>query len=116
MNRDMGAYINFLNGNDRSVFHRSQPATRADPFWPNAQQTTGDISDILWEDSLDAEMSGLDAYDPTFEDDLNSIADSSLSGEEEDFWFTTDGQTSTTNESTSKADLLNLIKERELAQ
>lgn len=47
MNRDMGAYINFLNGNDRSVFHRSQPATRADPFWPNAQQTTGDISDIL---------------------------------------------------------------------
>jgi hypothetical protein len=85
MNRDMGAYINFLNGNDRSVFHRSQPATRADPFWLSVEQSTGNIADILADDTLDAEMSGLDAYDPTFEDDLNSIADSSLSGEEEDF-------------------------------
>jgi len=85
MHRDMGAYISFLNSNDRSIFHWSQPATWADPFWPNIQQTTGDISDILSDDSLDAELSGLDAYDPMFEEDLNAIADGSLSGEEEDF-------------------------------
>lgn len=115
MHRDMGAYISFLNSNDRSIFHWSQPATWADPFWPNIQQTTGDISDILSDDSLDAELSGLDAYDPMFEEDLNAIADGSLSGEEEDFWFTADGQT-TTNESASKSDLLNLIKQRELTK
>lgn len=73
MHRNMNSYVLFLDSTDRSVFHRSQPATWADPFWPNIQQTTGDIADILSGDALDAEMSGLDVYDPAFEDEFNTL-------------------------------------------
>jgi hypothetical protein len=37
MDRNMGAYVSFLNSNDWSVFHLSQPATWTDPFWQNNQ-------------------------------------------------------------------------------
>lgn len=85
MDRNLGEYIDLLNTNDWSVFHRSQPATRADPFWPDTQKTTGDIADILSEDSLDAEFSGMDVYDPAFEDELNDLPESSFTDEDEGF-------------------------------
>ena len=50
MGRDMGSYITFLNSNDWSIFHRSQPATWSDPFWPNSN-LSGNISDILANDA-----------------------------------------------------------------
>lgn len=73
----MNAYISFLNANDRSVFHRSEPATRADPFRPHQISETG-IDDLLSDEEIEAEMSGLDVYDPAFEEDLNDLPDSSI--------------------------------------
>lgn len=83
-NRDTNAYISFLNNNDRSLFHRSQLATWTDPFWPS--QGSGAIADMFSGATIDAELSGLDVYDPAFEQDLNSVTDTSVSGTiEEDF-------------------------------
>ncbi len=84
MDWHMGEYVSFLNTNDWSIFHLSQPATWVDPFWPN-KQISGDIADILSSDSVSAETSGLDVYDPSFEQDFNTITDSSLSGTDESF-------------------------------
>ena len=118
-NRDVYTYIDSLNATDWSVFHRSQPATWTDPFWTN-KQISGDIAGILSTsgDNLSTDSSGLDAYDPALEQDLNTITDTSLSGDEKDYGFVTSGQiTSTTGVSsgtTSKAALLNVIKQREL--
>ena len=56
MSRDMNSYISFLNSNDWSVFHRSQPATWVDPFWQN-QQISGDIADVLSDDATNSETS-----------------------------------------------------------
>jgi len=78
MNRDINSYISFLNDNDRSSFHRSQPTTWSDPFREN-NQISGNIADILGE-TPDPELSGLDVYDPAFEQDLNEFSDPSLSG------------------------------------
>lgn len=116
MNRDMNSYIGFLNDNDRSVFHRSQPATWGDPFRPN-KQISGDIADILNNDETDPALSGLDAYDPQLEEDLNEFTDTTTT---EDFGFTTTGQTSSgaheSADTASQSELLNLIKQRELAK
>lgn len=117
MNRDVNGYISFLNSNDWSLFHRSQPSTWVDPFWPH-QQISGDIADIL-DDTTGTELSGLDVYDPMFEEDLNAISDDSLSGTtEEGFGFVSDEQTpsdvQTSTDTDSKSSLLNLIKQREL--
>lgn len=74
---------------------------------------------------MDPSLSGLDVYDPSFEEDLNEFSDPSLSGaEDEDYGFSPDATTSTSNttttskatttsEATSKADLLNVIKKSE---
>ena len=115
INRDMNAYISFLNNNDRSVFHWSQVSTWGDPFRPN-KQISGDIADILSGDALDPELSGLDVYDPAFEEDLNAFSNLSLSGSEEDYGFTATGQTDTetSSDADSKSSLLDLIKQREL--
>ena len=116
-------YVDFLNTNDRSSLRWSESASWTDVLWPT-NQTSDDISDILADDTS---MSGLDVYDPAFEDELNEFSESSLSGEE-DFWFTT--ETTTTSEThnssedssssdtsiTSKTELLNLIKQRELTK
>ena len=118
MDRNMWKYVSFLNDNDRSLFHFSQPATWSAPFWPTTQ-ISGDIADILSGDALDAEMSGLDVYDPAFEDEFNTLPETWLSWEEEWFWFTTDGQTSDTQESAddaSQSELFNLIKQHELTK
>ncbi len=77
MKWDMNAYISFLNANNRSVFHRSEPVTRTDPFRPHQTSSTG-IDDLLSDEELETEMSGLDVYDPAFEEDLNALPDSSL--------------------------------------
>lgn len=117
-NRDINAYITFLNSNDGSVFHWSQPATRSDPFWPNIQNS-GNIADIFSGDTTDSIASWLDVYDPSFEQDLNTITDSSLSGStEEDYWFTSDQQTTgtTPNTSTETISKLELLRQRKLAQ
>ena len=53
-------------------------------------------------DTTDAESSGLDVYDPTFEQDLNQLSDGSLSGTTEDFWFTTSGQITSTPDTSIK--------------
>lgn len=82
MNRNAGAYINLLANESWSMITWSQPATWIDPFWPS-NQTSGDIADIL--DETTTESSGLDVYDPAFEQDLNNIVDTLLSGDEEDF-------------------------------
>jgi len=116
MNRNMNAYIGFLNTNDWSVFHWSQLSTWADPFWPH--QLSGSISDILSGDVTDSTTSWLDVYDPAFEQDLNTFSDTS--GTTEDYGFTTGEQTTSDNGTSSgtdsKSSLLNLIKQRELAK
>jgi hypothetical protein len=84
MDWNLDTYVAFLNSNDWSVFHRSQPATWSDPFW-SSKQISGDIADMFSKDTTDAESSGLDVYDPTFEQDLNQLSDGSLSGTTEDF-------------------------------
>jgi hypothetical protein len=62
----------------------------------------------------------LDVFDPAFEEEFNDLSAGSLSGAEEDYWFTTDEQknmdTQTWSETTSKSELLNLIKQRELTK
>lgn len=118
MNRSTDAYISFLNTNDWSVFRLSQPATWVDPFWPNIQ-TTGDLSDMLDADTLDAELSGLDVNEAALEDEFT---DGSLSGDE-DFWFTTDATTSSdttatkdTSSTTNAMQDLQILKQRELTK
>ena len=121
MNRDAVGYIRFLDANDRSIFHRSQPATWSDPFWPNSQ-TTGDIADILSNGtvttgSLPSDSSWLDVFDPSFEQDLNAVADGSLSdssGSGTDFWFVNPDKTTpvtqTWGETTPKDQILNVLQ------
>ena len=117
MHRNVGAYITFLNSNDWTIFHRSQPATWTEPFW-STHQLSGDIADILSDgiiNTVNTWTTGLDVYDPALEQDLNTITDTSLSGTSgQDFWFTTDGQTTgatTSSGSTSKSALLNALKQ-----
>lgn len=116
MNRDTNAYISFLNNNDRSVFHWSQPSTWTNPFW--SHQTSGDIADIFPDTTVDTGLSGLDVYDPALKQDLNTITDSSFSGSTGgDFWFTTDGQnTSGTDTSSGSNTISQLLQQRELAK
>jgi hypothetical protein len=63
----------------------------------------------------------LDVYDPAFEEDLNTFTDTSGTWAEEDFWFTTSGQTApdaahNSADAEPKTQLLNLIKQRELTK
>ncbi|MEI6672862.1 MAG: hypothetical protein WCL02_06100 [bacterium] len=87
MDRNIRAYVSFLNNHDRSKFHRSQPAGWTEIFWSNIP-FTGSISDILSGDIIDItspmETSGFDVYDPATEQDFNTIVDSSLSGTNEE--------------------------------
>jgi len=89
MKRDVNGYISFLNANDRSVFHRSQPATWADPFWPEQHADIG-IEDMLTDKELEDEISGLDVYDPAFENEFATLSTSDSLDEEEDFGFVAD--------------------------
>lgn len=113
-----------MNTSNWSSFVVSQPATWTVPFWSHAS-LSGDINDMLSDDSLESELSGLDVYDPALEAELNAFTDPTLSGNvDEDFGFTTTGEThnsadassSDVTSSTSKAQLLNLIKQRELTK
>lgn len=108
MKWDMNGYIKFLDANDRSLFHRSQPATWADPFWPHKSVDVG-IDEELSDEEIEDEMSGLDVYDPTFEEDLNVLPDDETATEE-NFGFTTETKKSTGSTST----LRDLIKQHEL--
>ena len=115
MNWDTGAYISFLDSTDRAVFHWSQPSTWSDPFWSNTHQWSWEIADMFSNDTWDAQLSGLDVYDPAFEADLNTISDGSLSDSSgQDFWFTTDEQLSSGSQiwsgTTSRDQLLNVIQ------
>ncbi len=56
MNRNTSTYVDFLNNNNWSVFHWSQPATWGDPFWPN-KQYSGGIADVVSLDVLNSEDS-----------------------------------------------------------
>ncbi len=115
MNWNIWSYINFLDGTTWSVFHRSQPATRVDPFWPH-EQFSGSISDVFSDPSGDSGTSWLDVYDPNFGSDLNSFSGEDTSGEDQSYWFTASGQASHTTDSsggTSQSALLNLIKQHE---
>ena len=76
---------------------------------------------MLSGDAADSIASWLDVYDPAFEQDLNSINDTSslLSGSTwEDYWFTTDQQTTgtVTSSSTGTVSKLELLRQRKLAQ
>ena len=119
MSRNTNAYITFLDTNDWSAFQWSQPTTWTNPFWPN-KNASGTISDIFTWDQIDSETSGLDVFDPAFEQEFNDSTTGSLSGTEEDFWFTTGEQKNTDaqtwSDATSKSELLNLIKQRELTK
>ena len=67
------AYVQFLDSTDFSVFHLSQPSTWNDLFWPNTQSTgtVNDIADIFSGDTFATESTGVDVYDPAFEDEFN---------------------------------------------
>jgi len=112
MSRNTNAYITFLDNNDWSAFQWSQPATWTDPFWPNGN-TSGTISDMFTWGQIDPEMSGLDVFDPAFEQEFNDLSAGSLSGTEEAFWFTTGEQKNVDTKilSDEDAQLLNSIKQ-----
>jgi len=116
MNRNLNAYIDFLNSNDRSAFHRSQPATWVDPFW-QSKELSGDIADQLTWDGTNPSSSGVDASDFTLDEELSAFSDSGISDTTgEAFWFTSGGQTTSNDQSSSgsdaKSQLLNLIKNK----
>ena len=88
MNWNVNWYVDFLNTNDWSVFHWSEVSTWADPFWPTTPENVS-IEEVLSDDEVGAEIDLLDVYDPSFEEDLNTISDDSMFSGEEDFGFTT---------------------------
>lgn len=107
----MGDYIIFLNTTDWTVFHLSQPASWTAPFW--SQESSGAIADIFPDDSIDAELSGLDDNDPNFQQDID--IPSSLS--DETGWFISDEQIPSVIEtSAGTSSISQLIKQRELAK
>ncbi len=74
---------------------------------------SGSIADILTGEADDTSFSGLDVYDPAFEEDLNSMSEDVLSGTaEEPYGFAATGQTSTDTSSSgnAKSQLYDLIK------
>ncbi len=58
---------------------------------------------MLSDEELEAEITNLDVYDPTFEDELNTLSDTSTGDviEEEDFGFVTDETHNSASEDTS---------------
>lgn len=67
-------------------------STWADPFWPTTAKNDLTIEEVLSDDEVEAEIDWLDVYDPSFEEDLNTIVhdDSVNTGEEWSFGFTLD--------------------------
>lgn len=61
--------------------------------------------------------SGLDVYDPSFEQNLNEFSDASSGSTQDDFGFTTSGEasanTNISGSSNAQSTLLDLIKQRE---
>lgn len=117
-NRNMWAYVNFLNTHDWESFRWYNPVTWGESFWP--AKSSNDDSDTLSGTVTDSSNSGLDVYDPALEEDLNEFADDTYSWtSESDYGFTTEAQVSATG-STSGTDaqstLLDLIKQRELTK
>jgi len=120
---DVGAYFNFLNTRDwnqaRGELSISKPTTFADMFrWSGKVDTMTGIdllSGELFTGDILTGTTGLDAYDPSMEADLNATTDSSNSG----FGFkNTDTTTAPSSwgeaADSAKAQLLNLIKKREM--
>ncbi len=122
---DVWAYFHFLNTRDRKQARGelsiSKPATFADMFrGKGVEATTGIVlftGDVT--SSWTTSSTGLDAYDPSLEADLNASNSNSNSG---DFWFkntdtwvtqTTPPNTSWESADAAKAQLLNLIKQHE---
>lgn len=74
---------------------------------------------MLTGDVLETGMSGLDVYDPNFEEELSTLWDDALSGSTDEYGFTTETQSSVetwvvsdsqnVTWSSSKSELYNLI-------
>lgn len=125
---DVGAYINFLNTRDRreareqlSIGH---PSTFAYMFRGSGLTTTGWI-DILSGEVLSGDLltgdTGLNAYDPNREADLdamtgNDLTDSGVGGFKAPNTVAPTPASSASGEEadSAKAQLLNLIKKREM--
>ena len=79
---------------------------------------SGDIADMLSPDTSGSQATWLDVYDPSLEEELNAIHETTLTWSDTGFWFvTTDQSTSvaqTGTETTSKQDLLKIIQKSEL--
>lgn len=121
---DVGAYVTFLNTRDRNQARGelsiTKPASFANMF---RGTTTGEAlsGDMLTGELLTwSEFTGLDAYDPALEADLNDMSwDSTQSG---DFGFkqveaipsTDTAVASGSTPDAAKLELLNAIKQREM--
>lgn len=119
---DVGAYFRFLNTRDRNQARGeltlSKPATFGNMF-----RGSGTVDTMTGIDVLSGELftgdaltgtTGLNAYDPSMEADLNATTESSNSG----FGFKNTDTTTTPSSGeaadSAKAQLLNLIKKREM--
>lgn len=125
-NWNISDYIGFLNARDRKTARWqltiSHPSSLGYVFRGNGSELdSGTIlsGDLLTGELLTGEESTwLDAYDPSLETDLNAIPEDELTGNistDEGFGFTgTEETTSASNSGDDKAQLLNLIRQREL--
>ena len=121
---DVGSYFRFLNTRDwnqaRGELSISKPATFADMFRGSGKIDTSTGIDLLSGELLTGTTStGLNAYDPSMEADLNATTESSNSGfgfKNTDTTVNSDTATSASGEAadSAKAQLLNLIKKREM--
>lgn len=119
---DVGAYFRFLNTRDRNQARGelsiSKPATFGNMFRGSGKVDTMTGIDLLSGELFTGDaLTGttwLNAYDPSMEADLNATTESSNSG----FGFKNTDTTTTASSGeaadSAKAQLLNLIKKREM--
>ena len=134
---NLGTYINFLNDRDRIPVRNQVTLSNPSSIWYifrgswNMLQLSWDIADSLsWEslswEELNWQTTGLDVYDPSFQEGFDTTADTDLQAllswdqsNETWFWFQGwDTPDSTTPNNTGKSvnfeDLKDLVNQKEM--
>ena len=69
MDWNMSSYVGFLNMSNWSNFDIAQPSTWSAPFWASSDYS-GSIAESMSGAVSTSVSSGLDVYDPSFEEDF----------------------------------------------